>query len=1070
MDVRLLGSVEIVVDDRHVALTGAGEAAVLALLALQASRVVTVDHLVDALWGERLPANPANALQLRVSKLRKALGAAGVDAGVVVTRPPGYLLDLAPSAVDALAVSDEIARARQAAQAGDATAAVRAYRQALGTWRGTPLAEFGDAPWAVGEARRLEELRLAATEECLTLELDQGRHVEVLDELEPLIRENPLRERLHALAMLALYRSGRQADALAAFQTARAVLDEELGLDPSPELRALEAAILQQDPTLAAPGRAYEGPTSRLPERVATMVGRDEDVAELVAHLAEDRLVTVTGPGGTGKTTLAIEAARHVEESFEDGAVFVGLAGVMAAEDVPATIASSFGLPPVEPLAGESVDRRLARQLGHRRALVVLDNCEHVVDAAASTVESLLTGCPHIVVLATSREALAVHGEVQYALPPLPGPDPASPADELRDAAAVRLFIDRARAASRTFDPSDDDLATIAGICLQLDGMPLAIELAAARVRSLPLPQLAERLDDRFRLLTTGPRTADARHRTLHDTVDWSYRLLDEPEQVLFRRLGALRGSWTLADAETVCAAPPLDPADVFDVLTRLVDRSLVAPVAGTDRFRMLETIRQFAEQQLHAAGEHDDVMARHVDGLIELAEQADPQLRGHDQVAWLRRLEERHDDLRAALAFCRSHPDTHGQDGLRLAAGLGWFWYVGDHDEGRRHLQGMLAEVPGASPEARGRALQAVALVERPSACVVHPSQPCATAAQASVELLDRAGDRQGAARSRVLLAVEGIRGGPAEEAMAQLDAAAERFDPDSWDAALAAFVRMEILVRHGQTDAGIAEGDRAAALFHQLGDRWGVSAVKAHQGFNLRAVGRVEEALDIYEDGLEVAREVGLHNTVQLVSGEVAMLRVARGEVAAAVAALDEGEAVARRYGYRGGVGFAHVGRGFLARRDGDLAEADRHFAAAVEILEEVGSLPYLAWAASGWGHVRELLGDLPGARRRHDRVLEIARDLQDPWLTALALEGLAGVVASEDPRQAAHLLGTADRLRRTHARPPSPLEALELERIIQTAHASLGEGAFDAAFRDGATRDTVGDDVTARLTTTT
>jgi predicted ATPase/DNA-binding SARP family transcriptional activator len=1040
VEIRLLGPVEVAVDDATHRLPGAGERALLALLALQAGRVAPAERLVDALWGEELPANPANALQLRVSKLRRALAAMGAEPSVVVTRPPGYLLGVRPGQVDALRVVTDVQAGRELAAVGDVDGALDAYRRAEEAWRGPALAEFGDVPWALGESRRLEELRVAATEERLALELGAGRHAEVLDEIEGLVAEHPLRERPYGLLMLTLYRAGRQADALAVFQSARRVLDEELGLDPSPELRDLEAAILRQDEELAAPERrAVPSVRPNLPERVASFVGRDEDVASLVGLVGESRCVTVTGAGGLGKTTLAVEAARVAGREFPDGAWFVALAGLTADEQVVGRVADVFGLPPTEPLHRETAETRLARQLGHRRALVVLDNCEHLVDASARVVQALLTACPHLVVLATSREPLGVAGEVQYALAPLETATVGGDGASLVDVPAVRLFVDRARAASRSFVPGEEDLAVVAQLCEKLDGLPLAIELAAARVKTLPVRQLQARLDDRFRLLTTGPRTADARQQTLRATVDWSYRLLEDAEQVLLRRLGVFRGPWAVDDAEEVCGREPLDGVEVMDGVGHLVDRSLVVPVADGERFRMLETIRQYAAELLADSGELDEVMTRHLVHLLEVVEEAEPHLRTAEQVDRRERLRLRHDDLVAALAYCAAHPGTHGEAGLRLAAGLGWFWYLGDHDEGRRHLHALLDAVPGASPAVRGRAWQALSMVGRPSACVVHPSRSCADATAESLRLLEAAGDRAGVALSRILLVVEAPPDG-AEEALGLLAQAEEVLAAGSWERALADFVRMEVLVRSGSADDGIAAGDRAAAEFERLGDLWGVSAVRAHQAHNLRAAGRLADALPVYDQALEVARRAGLYNTVQLAGAEAGLAHLAIGDEERARALLEEARAVARRFGYRGGEGLAAVGFGHLARRAGRLEEAEAAFADGARLLRGVGSMPYLAWALSGRGYVRELMGDLDTAEECHREVQAIWRALPDPNIGALALEGLAGVaLARGDAEQGARLLGEARELRTCHHRPVGPLDAPDLERVSAALRAA-------------------------------
>ncbi|HSJ45118.1 MAG TPA: BTAD domain-containing putative transcriptional regulator [Euzebyales bacterium] len=541
LQIRLLGPLEVVVGGAPRELRGVGERAVLSLLALEAGRVISADRIIDALWGERLPANPANALQLRVSKLRRALRDIGADAGCIATRPPGYVLDVAPAAVDALRFARDVADARRAADDGSPRAAQRSH-DALALWRGPPLVEFAAEAWAVPEVRRLEELRLAAIEEQIAVELDAGQHAELVDQLEALVAQNPLRERYHEQLMLALYRSGRQADALAAYRRARDVLADELGLEPSAALTDLEAAILRQDPSLAATVRPQGARRGRLPARLATVIGREEELAELVSTIREHRLVTVTRPRGTGKTTVALLAARQLIADAPDGAWFVDLSAVTEESDVADAIAGALTLPRTDPLPGEAPESRLARRLTAHAAIVVLDNCEHLLDACATVVERLLRSCPDLRVLATSREPLGVPGERQFLLGPLATPPPEAGLDQLVSSPAVRLFADRAGAVVRGFVIDEANAADIGLLCRQLDGIPLALELAAARTTTLPVAQIVARLDDRFRLLTSGSRTAHARQRTLRATVDWSHDLLTGPEQMLFRRLAVFRG------------------------------------------------------------------------------------------------------------------------------------------------------------------------------------------------------------------------------------------------------------------------------------------------------------------------------------------------------------------------------------------------------------------------------------------------------------------------------------------------------------------------------------------------
>ena len=1025
MRVRLLGNLHVVVDGTAGVISGAGERALLALLALNAGRVVSADGLVDALWGERLPANPGNALQTRVSKLRRVLASLGADSSAVATVPHGYRLDIEPSQVDARQFEHDLALGRAATDRGDTDEAYRRYTAALALWRGAALADFPEDTWASAEAVRLNGLRLAALAERIDLDLAAGRHAGVVSELEALVVEHPLREGLHAQLMLALYRSGRQADALAAYQRARDTLDSELGLDPSGELRRLEAAILRQDPALAPPARAPQRRRTggNIPARVASFVGRDHDVEELVELMDAERLLTITGPGGAGKTTVALETARRVVERFDDGVWFVDLSGATAPAHVPAVIAATLMLPATDAAAGEAGDVSLARQLHNHRCMIVLDNCEHLVEACAVLVEQVLIRCPGLRILATSREALAVPGEVQYALAPLPLD------------AAVDLFVHRARAVSRTFSLDGSSADHVQDICARLDGMPLAIELAAARVKVLPVEEIAARLADRFKLLTGGSRTAQARHQTLRATVDWSYQLLPDEARLVLRRLSVLVGGWSMAVAEEVCAGDDLDRDAVFDLVGRLVDRSLVVADGGS--FRLLETIRDFAADLLTECGEAGVVTRRNVERLLRLAEDTEAQLRGADEVVAIRQLADEHDGLRSALAWCADNDPALGQ---RLAGALSWFWQLGDHEEGRRYVERLL-QATDTDAYSRGRVLQALSIVGRPSAVILHPDERCAAAARESAELLEQAGDTTGAAFSKALLAVEGVAGRDVNGCYGLLDAAGAAAGDDAWLQAFVDYVRMKVMFRWGDPDTAIALGDRAAEIFSRLGSAWGVGSVRAHQGYDLRILGRLDEALAADVKSLETYRTAGLLNNTQMLYGDTGITRVFLGDEEGARADFAAAAEMCRRYGYRSGEGMAETGYGYLARMRGDDAGARDHFTTAVRILTDVGFLTVLAVAQSGLGHTLGVLGDADGAERAHRAVLDISRSVHESWLLALALEGLAGVELLRcNGAQAAELLETAAAVRVDRCRPVDPVTRLDVERIAAGIHAGV------------------------------
>jgi len=1049
VEFRLLGPLELVVDGDTRDLPTGAERALLQLLLLNAGRVVPATSIVDALWVEDLPANAANALQGRISRLRRALVANGLPAALVVTRRPGYLLDVDADSVDAHRFARLVGEARRLADQGRVAEAARLYDEALGLWRGESSLEFGQFDWGRGEASRLSELRLAATEERIDLDLAAGRHADVVADLEALTARAPLRERLHGQLMLALYRSGRQADALAVYQRLRQTLGEELGLDPSTDLRVLEQSILRQESHLRAPERAARPVAHNLPARLTSFVGRSRDLAEVHRLLAEHRLVTLTGPGGSGKTSLAVQASAAITDRYDDGVWLVRLAGVEQADRVPRAVADTLRIPDDAGTAEE----QLVRYLRDRQSLVVVDNCEHLVDACAGLAEYLLVSCPLLRLLATSREPLAVPGEVQLAVPPLPIPPPEATSDELPAYDAVQLFIERARGALPAFTLDETSAPHIAQVCRQLDGIPLAIELAAARTKTLPIGDIAARLDDRFRLLTTGPRTAEVRQQTLRATVDWSHQLLPERERVLFRRLSVFRGGWSLEAAEQICSAADIAPPEVLELLGNLVDRSLVvADHRGGARFRMLETLRHYGRDRLAEAGEKDRMAGAHARYFVGVAEQGEPGLRGPDQGRWLRWLADERDNLRAALARCLGAVDSDPDLGLRLIAALGWFWYFASHQDGRHDATAMLAAARSGSAAARARALQAHAVVARPRSCIVHPCAACADSARESLDIFAALGDKHRAAMSQTLLAVEGISGTDVPKAQAMLAEANEEFvrAGDDWGRALVLFVETELYATQGDLDEATRSAEQALTIFRRLGDHWGVSAIQYHLGLALHRAGRLHDALEVYEAALVEGRRVGLANTVQYLLANLGLIALLLGDTDRAAQLFPEARAVARQLG-AADAPLASLGEGLLARVRGDFAEAHRQFSEALRMVTTPETGDWAAAAMTGLGHVAELTGDLAAAQRQHRQAWQTATKagLVGNGAAAAALEGLACVAAARDDGLiAARLLGAAARWREERGRPVTPLEGADIDRAADRARQLIGDDAFAAA----------------------
>jgi predicted ATPase/DNA-binding SARP family transcriptional activator len=913
LEVRLLGPFEVVVAGEPVEVPGAKRQALVACLALRTGRVVSTDTLVEALWGSELPAAPRNAVQHHVARLRPALGEDAIRLAA-----DGYALEGA--AVDAIEFEDLLTTARGALRAGDARGAADTIADALELWRGPPLLGLPQSAWATAEARRLDALRLDALEERFEAALALGEHADVVPLIRAALEESPFRERLWGQLMLALYRSGRQADALDVFQEARRVLLEELALEPGPELRRLQEAILAHDPAIApvplAPRRR-----GNLPAPATSFVDREAELARVVELLRGHRVVTLTGPPGVGKSRLALEVARSIESEVRGGAWHVDLARAASPADVVRLVAQSVDVRGADPL------ERTLTCLRDTDAILVFDACEHVLEESGRVVSAVIAECPGVRVLATSREVLRVAGEVRVIVDPLGLPD--RDGSDAVDAPAVELFAARARAARPGFVLTDEDAWLAAEISRLVDGLPLAIELAAARVNVLGLAELLALVTRRLELLDGRP-SSDAGRAALGTLVEWSYDLLHADEKTLLHHVAVHRGGAPLPALVAAGAEHGLDEMTVVQLLGTLVDKSIVTvsfPSADA-RYDVLDTVREYALERLAGHGTLTAARKAHAEYYATLADAAHGALRGPDWRAWVERLELEHDNLWVALTYAHEVPDA----GIASRLGtLAWYFTLAERvSEGRRFVELALASMSGDAPLALRLELAAFR-------CYLATEELDVDAAIEVAERVLAATEPRPpqAALVEAALALARAASGDRERAVALAEQAHERVQAtgDDWSIAATSLLRAQVAAPAGDVPTVAA----MAAQARRLADAAGFDA------FQVPAL---------------------------LLEAWVAEQRSDRG---AAAATYERAFALAGRAGFADHAAFALAGLGWNAFMTGDLREAEELERRALAAAEAARS----PWAAA---HVRVRLarvlaaaGDVGTAAALYRDVLE-------------------------------------------------------------------------------------------------
>lgn len=1029
--IALAGRVEVEADGVPVDAARLGPLGRLALayLVVHRHRPVPRDELADVLWGDSLPKSWETSVRVVVSKVRAVLADAGLAPSEALSTDAGcYQLQLPPTTVvdlEEAAAGVDRARAGLTALGPDSALAglqvAGEARQAASSALATASRRFlpgTSGPWVDRRQAELADLRLRALELESDAAAAQGDWDAATMAAEAAVHLEPFRESAHLRLLAAHAGAGNRAEALRAYERARRLLAEELGTGPSAPLQDAYVALLGTEP----PATPAQPPSSAavaapLPAPLTSFVGRADAIVEVTRLLATTRLLSLTGTGGMGKTRLALRIAAEEAARDAKAVVLVELGPLSDPALVPQQVLSSLGL---GEQPGRSPIETITDQLCSRPVLLVLDNCEHVLAVSAVVAEVLLRSCPDLRILATSREPLKVAGETVWRVPTLSVPDPATAGadgltlDGLREYEAVRLFLDRASATRPDLELTDEDAPALAALVRRLDGIPLALELAAGRVAMLSVGELAERLDDRFRLLAGGSRTSPERHQTLRAAVDWTYDALSPGEATLFARLSVFASAFSFDAAEDVCAGDGITRDDVLGLLSSLVDKSLVVAEHGRSvtRYRLLETMRRYGLERL--AEDRPAEAARrdaHLLWAAALTGRAEPALRGPDQRRWLEVLEAALDDVRAALAWGVANPGAEGAAALGMAAALERFWEVrGYLSEGRGWLEALLVAGEGAAPQVRARALGSAAI------------------------LAQRQGDY-----------------GPARELHTEsLRLAREAAD----DRAVAAAV-------HGMGNLAVLQGDFAAArpLYEQvlaigrhLGDDNVVAAALTNLGTVAHNQARFDEARAFSEESLEVRRRMGDRHGIAMVTGNLAYLAFQQGDHASARNLYGQSLDLQRELGDRPGIANSLANLGYLALAEGDLAAASSLLEESLALADELGDKYWTALSLLRLAKVARAEGDHARASSLDARALTLASAMGAKRALAEWLEGLARTAVAQDAfERAMVLLGAAQAVRDELGAPLPPAEQPGRDADLAAARAALGAGA-DAAWDEG------------------
>ena len=940
----ILGPIEVRDGDQIAEIPGLKERAILGLLIVEAGTVVSADQMVFELWGDAPPDAALRNLRTHISRLRKSLG----DASAIVTQKPGYLLVADPETLDVYRFETLADLARK--QSDDPGLSSQAAYEALAIWRGPALADLEGFLYAESEARRLEERRLATMELRFAADLRLGRHEEIIPELRSIAAAHTYREGFWAQLMLALYRSGRAGEALEVYGEAERALGEGLGIQPSAELRSLERSIVMEDASLQL---ARASPPHNLPTSTSSFIGRDKEISALLEALTRSRLITLTGVGGSGKSRLAIESATRVLSRYQHGVWQVELAPIRDPDVVASAVSLALGEP-----ASHAADpvRSLIEYLRERQVLLVLDNCEHLLESCADLVTQLTSACTGLTVLVTSREPLRIPGETVWLVPPLELPDPDAPPGEQESSEAFQLFAARASQAAPMFRVSENNRSDVTEVCRELSGLPLALELAAARSASFTPQQLLERLGEGLDVLS-GPRVPVERHKTMRSALDWSYRLLDDSLARTFRRLGVFRGGWTIESAHRVVSE---DQDTTAEEIASLVDKSLVVPVPGEpDRYRFLEPIREFSVELFGETEEADATRARHATHYLDLAEKSDSHLRGPDQQVWLARMRADHDNIRKAISWAIE--TGHADIALKLVSASAWFWFMTGHwRDSWTWLERSLEAAGESHPGLRARAVYTAGGLQ---VIRVNPTDVVPMLEQALQDCRSE-GDEYGEAWCLHLIGHSGFwTGGEPLDMLVEARAIFERLDRP-WELAWSDRYIGDALGEAGNGKEAVELQLLSISAFREMGDQWS-TAYGLHNiaGGLLTLEGYgPEKAKPYFERCLRLSEDIG----------DPVWAAHAINGLAHCANLMDEGDPESlykeaqdrlRLIGDDNCLSTALGFIGDLRRREGDWAGAGSHYAEALRIRHRMGNkvgtainLDRLALLGAETGHEHE------------------------------------------------------------------------------------------------------------------